>query len=308
MKNETADQLVSQLWQHIKNQEWNEVKKLLSEDFECSWPQSKEKFNRDNFIEVNRVYPGTHEIQIMNVWSENDQWDRIDTVISEVYIKSKTPEGKDVELFALSIFELEDDGEYLIRSVREYWADTYLAPAWRKHLSTPYEAKKIKVAVDVLEIADSMEDQSNEIESQSYLDIETGEVKFVSHEVSNLIESGSNDFSDLPEWQMDEVEIGKKVLTDKSRFIPIPRLESHESFKFMEDFVDEVKDSKFRENLIDSLRGSRPFRRFKDCLSQDSDLEKQWYSFKNKKLQEVVKDFISSIDHARIELIFPKNL
>lgn len=144
MKNESADQLVTQLWHHISSKEWDQAKKLLSEDFECYWPQSNEKFNRDNFIEVNRTYPGTHEIQIMNVWSENDQWDRIDTVISEVHIKSKTPEGKDVELFALSIFEIEDDGEVLIRSAREYWADMYPAPAWRKQLATPYDTRGLQ--------------------------------------------------------------------------------------------------------------------------------------------------------------------
>lgn len=168
--------------------------------------------------------------------------------------------------------------------------------------------KKIKIAVDVLDIADSMENQSNEIESQSYLDIETGEVEFFSHEVSSLIESGSDDFSSLPEWQMDEVEVAKKVLADDSRFIPIPRLESHESFKFMGEFVDEVKNNKITEELLSSLRGSRPFRRFKDCLSQYSEIEEQWYSFKNQKLRKTVKDFINSINHDRIELVFPKGL
>jgi hypothetical protein len=135
MKDKTADQLVSQLWLHIKNQEWDQAKALLSEDFEAYWPQSNEKFDRDNFIEVNRTYPGTHRIEIMNVYSEHDQWDRVDTVISEVFIKSTTPNGKEIENFAMSIFEIEDDGEVLIRSVREYWAEKYSVPEWRKHLS-----------------------------------------------------------------------------------------------------------------------------------------------------------------------------
>ncbi|MBK7963223.1 MAG: hypothetical protein IPK04_19785 [Bdellovibrionales bacterium] len=111
MKDKTADQLVSQLWHHIKNQEWDQAKDLLSEDFEAYWPQSNEKFNRDNFIEVNRTYPGTHKIEIMNVHSEQDQWDRVDTVISEVLIKSTTPDGKEIELFAMSILKLKMMGK-----------------------------------------------------------------------------------------------------------------------------------------------------------------------------------------------------
>lgn len=130
--------MVDELWSHINQQKWDEAKKLLAEDFEACWPQSREKFSRDTYIEANRTYPGSHKIEVMNTWGEHDQWDRIDTVISEVLIKSKTPEGKEIELFAFSIFEIEDDGEVLIRSVREYWAESYPAPAWRQHLSTPY--------------------------------------------------------------------------------------------------------------------------------------------------------------------------
>lgn len=137
MKNKSADQIVYQLWHHINDREWDQVKNLLSEDFEAYWPQSNEKFNRDNFIEVNRTYPGTHKIEILNVHSEHDEWEHIETVISEVHIESTSPEGKRTELFAISIFEVEDEGEVLIRSVREYWAETYSIPQWRKNLSTP---------------------------------------------------------------------------------------------------------------------------------------------------------------------------
>lgn len=136
--------MISQLWQCIDNKDWSLAKGLLRDDFEAYWPQSNEKFNRDSFIEVNRTYPGTHKIQVMNIHSEHDEWDHVDTVISEVHIQSKTPEGKDMELFAISIFEVEDDGEVLIRSVREYWAETHPVPAWRAHLSTPYDTDAIR--------------------------------------------------------------------------------------------------------------------------------------------------------------------
>ncbi|MBK8202515.1 MAG: hypothetical protein IPK68_09465 [Bdellovibrionales bacterium] len=143
-KSVTPERLISKLWNHIKNQEWDSAKSLLSEDFEALWPQSCEKFNRDNFIEVNRTYPGTHKIEIMNVWTEHDQWEHTDTVISEVFIRSTTPEGKKVELFAISIFETEHIDDLLVKSVREYWADTYAVPEWRKHLSTPYDCRGVE--------------------------------------------------------------------------------------------------------------------------------------------------------------------
>ncbi len=178
----------------------------------------------------------------------------------------------------------------------------------RLNLSNTPKLKKINVVVDLLSIADSMENSSDEFENQSYLDIETGEVEFLSYEIINMIESGVTDFSDLPEWQIDEVDLGKKVLADESRFISIPKLESHEGFKFMEEFIEEVKSPKVSDELSSSLTKNRPFRRFKDCLSQYSDIEQQWYAFKNEKLKGIVKGFISSIHHDRIELILPKGL
>ena len=140
----TPERIVCNLWNHINNQDWDQAKSILTDDFEALWPQSSEKFNRDNFIEVNRTYPGTHKIEIMNVWTERDQWEHTDTVISEVLIRSTTPEGKKIELFAISIFETEHIDNLLIKSVREYWADTYAVPEWRKHLSTPYDCRGVE--------------------------------------------------------------------------------------------------------------------------------------------------------------------
>lgn len=106
MGHEAGLELVSEYWSCIKEQRWDDARALLADEFDAYWPQSNEKFRRDNFIEMNRIYPGTHEIQVQNRWGEHDQWDHVDTIITEVHIKSKTPEGKDVELFVLSIFEV----------------------------------------------------------------------------------------------------------------------------------------------------------------------------------------------------------
>jgi hypothetical protein len=42
------------------------------------------------------------------------------------------PDGKDVELYATSFFDVNSDN--LVTEVTEYWADTYEAPEWREHL------------------------------------------------------------------------------------------------------------------------------------------------------------------------------
>ena len=110
MGHEAGSELVSKYWSCIKEQRWDDARDDSADEFDAYWPQSNEKFTRDNFIEMNRTYPGTHEIQVQNQWGEHDQWDHVDTIVTEVHIKSETPEGKEVEPFALSIFEVEDDG------------------------------------------------------------------------------------------------------------------------------------------------------------------------------------------------------
>jgi hypothetical protein len=68
--------------------------------------------------------------------AEYDQWDLEFAVSTQVYIESKMPDGKEMNLFAVSFFELTSEG--LIKSATEYWADKYDAPEWRKELVQRY--------------------------------------------------------------------------------------------------------------------------------------------------------------------------
>ena len=136
MKRYDAVGLPTKLWNHFNNREWDLAETLLSEGFEAVWPQSREKIvGPKNFIEVNRTYPGTHKIEILDSHQSYDNWEHVHHVTTEVYIESKMPDGKEMKLFAVSFFEVSDDK---ILSVKEYWADTYPAPQWRGHLVERY--------------------------------------------------------------------------------------------------------------------------------------------------------------------------
>ena len=129
MKKNDNKTIVKKLWELMNELKFEELKELLAENFTATWPQSNETFNRNGYIEANRNYPGTHKIEVLNLYQEQNRWNGKDSVLSEISIISKTPEGKDYSLFGLSIFELEGDK---ITSAREYWAPTYAAPDWRK--------------------------------------------------------------------------------------------------------------------------------------------------------------------------------
>lgn len=132
MYKKTEAQIPIKFWNHLAKQEWEKARSLLDEEFVAYWPQSKEKFNSpDNFIAVNRDYPGAHKIQVLNCIDSYDTQEHKTIVVTEVYIHSIMPDKTEMKLFAISTFEIIDEK---IVKLKEYWADTYPAPEWRKHL------------------------------------------------------------------------------------------------------------------------------------------------------------------------------
>lgn len=135
-QNDDAVGLALSLWRCFAERRWDDAKQLLSPDFEATWPQSRERIvGPDNFIGLNRDYPGTHEFQIVNHQYGFERWERGHHVTTQVLIKSSMPDGKRLELYAISFFAIQD---HKIRSAVEYWAETYLAPEWRRNYVQAY--------------------------------------------------------------------------------------------------------------------------------------------------------------------------
>ena len=111
--------VIRRLWTLFSDQKWDESKELFHKDFIAEWPQSRERFSgAENFVEMNRAYPGNHRIEVRELCTAGDQ------VVSAVYIQADTGQ----KAFATSFFTLRDGK---IAKVTEYWAEPYDAPAWR---------------------------------------------------------------------------------------------------------------------------------------------------------------------------------
>lgn len=130
-----AIEIAVSLWHHFNDKNWNGARHLLDDAFEATWLQSKELIKGpNNFIELNRTYPGTHRIEVTNALHYEDRWEFVDHVVTEVLIQSTAADGKETALFAISFFEIQNEK---IMRLREYWADSYPAPEWRSHLVEP---------------------------------------------------------------------------------------------------------------------------------------------------------------------------
>jgi hypothetical protein len=54
----------------------------------------------------------------------------------------------------------------------------------------------------------------------------------------------------------------------------------------MENFVDRLNDAEAASGLLDALARPKPFRRFKDALSEYPQLPEAWFAFEEQALLE----------------------
>ena len=109
----------------FSDQKWDEAKELLHPDFLADWPQYRERMNRDGYIEVNRHYPGKHQLTLIRSHEVGA------LVIATIWIEADTGQ----KTFVNSFFEIQ---EGRIAKVEEYWAEPGPAPEWRKQWVEAY--------------------------------------------------------------------------------------------------------------------------------------------------------------------------
>jgi len=111
-------EVVEALWKAFDRFDFDAAGDLLHDDFVCEWPQSNERIRgKDNFIAVNKHYPGQWRIQIQNTITSGD------TVVTEVVAQTGDQSARAISFFTLK------DGK--IFRLREFWPDPYPAPEWR---------------------------------------------------------------------------------------------------------------------------------------------------------------------------------
>ncbi len=143
-------------------------------------------------------------------------------------------------------------------------------------------------------------------EAASYLDVETGEVLWVSTEVRQELERIDEEIDadlvdneprqaaiaaaaagrGLPDWMVDELLEADRVEAGfGSRFIRIPPAESRAGYEDMEEFISTVGNERLQEQLWIAIRGRGAFRRFKDVLADHPTERERWFTFKDERVR-----------------------
>ena len=161
---------------------------------------------------------------------------------------------------------------------------------------------KRELKVSLVELVGALEDGS--LEAHYYLDLETGQVARVTDEIRQELEDIYQELSaeggeprttvaeaiqrrNPPQWiaealrEADEVEKGYGT-----RYVEVPRVESRESYRDMEDFITTIEGEQLQRRLWRAIEGRGAFRRFKDVLADYPRERERWFEFKDGRLRE----------------------
>ena len=110
--------------------------------------------------------------------------------------------------------------------------------------------------------------------------IPTGEMEYYPDE-----SRGHAGFDEEP-WQ----EMMDKVENDYLEYIPFAGMESRESFRVMETFVENLSDAYIRQRFTDAISFKKPFQNFNQMLLNYPKLLEEWFTYKSEKYMEWVRD------------------
>ena len=150
-------------------------------------------------------------------------------------------------------------------------------------LHNGFSMKAKMLRINYFGLEDAMTWNNELSEDYRCLNILTGEMHIVLEEVVRAIDNNNED--DLSDWQKDEVEITKKILNNENQFLDIPKIESRDSYRWMEGFIETIENTALAEGLNDAINRKNPFRRFKEILSEYDKENESWFRFYSDKIR-----------------------
>jgi Uncharacterised protein family (UPF0158) len=142
----------------------------------------------------------------------------------------------------------------------------------------------MSATVQLKDIVDALELQFDEM--PSFVDRDSGEVYTVPVELLHDAEECEEDEEpDLPEWQKDEWEVAKRIVST-DRFVRLPSNFDVHEWAIMEEFSLSVESDRIREELLDAINGRGAFRSFKSAIRRHR-IEQAWYKFREESLKEI---------------------
>mgnify|MGYP005844572205 CR=1 FL=1 len=145
--------------------------------------------------------------------------------------------------------------------------------------------------VDIQEIMEAIDFTS--YEHSSYLNRETGKVEILQEYFLRKAEN-DEDFTDLPDWQQDQMKLAIDLLENEEKYLKLPEQFEANEYRMMEDFCFTLDTNK-QQVLLQEIEGKGAFRRFKDKII-DLNVDDEWYEFREKAYRQFAIRFCKARD------------
>lgn len=147
-----------------------------------------------------------------------------------------------------------------------------------------------------------LDDLVGEIELQidntfSYIHTRTGEVITLSEEEIRAVED-EKPIERFPAWQRGNIEKAIEILEDEEEiYLDFTLRNECDEYEIMEKFIWTIRDEEIRDDLYNAIQGRGAYRRFKDGIIEHG-VDKQWYTYKEKRIKEQVMEWCKEHDLA----------
>ena len=126
-------------------------------------------------------------------------------------------------------------------------------------------------------------------EMSVHLNRRTGEFVALNEEHIRAAEE-QEEHHDLVEWQQAQLAIARQVL-ESDDYVTLPSPWGIHEYEIMRRFCLGVKDQRTSEDLLDAIRGSGAFRRFRSIV-HGRNLQEVWYRFRDRALGEIAVEWL----------------
>lgn len=154
------------------------------------------------------------------------------------------------------------------------------------------------VVVPLRDLVDELQTLSDE--THVYLNKITGEVISITNDDFSFVENG-DDWREFTESELEQ-EFFEKVekALNSDEYLESPSRFEIDEYEIMERFCLSVPDEKISNLLLENIRGSGAFRRFKDTIYR-YDIEKEWFKFRDKAYKEIAILWLESNGFAYLD-------
>ena len=125
-----------------------------------------------------------------------------------------------------------------------------------------YDFERVmQTAVALQDILDVLETQFDD--TSSFVDLDTGQVHTVSHDLLHKAEERENQQEDagILKWQEDEWRIAQRIVT-MSRFVKLPTVFDVHAWSIMQDFARSLESGEIGDDLLAAIHRAGAFRNF----------------------------------------------